>query len=142
MEFIEGEAVDISGQDQSKVLLADGRELNADKIILALGNQQPAELPGTENLRDHPAYCGNPWQTWNNKLPPNGSTVLLLGTGLTTVDAVLTLLESDWTGTIQAVSRNGLIPQSHFKGVEYSDFPPENPATLGLKKLSLSLIHI
>lgn len=137
IEFIKGEAVDINQQDNHcSVALADGTEIKADKVVLALGNQPPADLPGTDALSHNPSYCGNPWQPWYNNLPEKGGNVLLLGTGLTTVDAILTLLECGWEGTIQAVSRNGLIPQSHFKGSDYPDFPPENPDTLNLDQLS------
>jgi uncharacterized NAD(P)/FAD-binding protein YdhS len=34
------------------------------------------------------------------------------------------------------VSRTGLLPQSHFKGIEYADFPPPDPTTLGLDGLA------
>ncbi len=142
VEFISGEAVDIKQQDNNcSVIMADGKEIGADKVVLALGNQPPAGLPGTEALGDHPAYCANPWQPWYDKLPPKGSNILMLGTGLTTVDAIVTLLECGWEGTIQAVSRNGLIPQSHFKGTDYPDFPPENPEQLGLDELSKLVQH-
>jgi uncharacterized NAD(P)/FAD-binding protein YdhS len=40
------------------------------------------------------------------------------------VDAIVTLLALDWRGTIHAVSRNGLLPQSHFKGRGHQEFPP------------------
>ena len=60
---------------------------------------------------------------------------MLLGTGLTTIDAVLTLQALGWQGSIIAVSRHGLLPRSHFRGIDYSDFPPGDPASLGLEGL-------
>ena len=142
IEFVCGEAVDFQQKEnRSYVILSDCSEVVADKIVLALGNQPPADLPGAEDLSDHSAYCANPWKPWLDSLPPNGGKVLLLGTGLTTVDAILTLIECGWEGTIQAVSRNGLLPRSHFKGIEYPDFPPENPEELGLEKLNQLIEH-
>jgi uncharacterized NAD(P)/FAD-binding protein YdhS len=51
------------------------------------------------------------------------------------VDVFLTLAEAGWRGTIRAVSRNGLLPLSHFRGIEYSEFPPPEPERLGLSVL-------
>ena len=55
-----------------------------------------------------------------------------MGAGLTMIDAFLTLKEGGWRGKIQAISRNGIVPLSHFKGIEYPNFPPENVITFGL----------
>jgi uncharacterized NAD(P)/FAD-binding protein YdhS len=51
------------------------------------------------------------------------------------VDTFLTLSEVGWRGTIRAVSRNGLLPLSHFRGIEYPSFPPPEPEKLGLTGL-------
>jgi uncharacterized NAD(P)/FAD-binding protein YdhS len=59
----------------------------------------------------------------------------LVGTGLTMIDAFLTLKEGGWKGRVIAISRNGLIPFAHFKGIEYPDFPPEDVASYSLDKL-------
>jgi uncharacterized NAD(P)/FAD-binding protein YdhS len=55
----------------------------------------------------------SPWEdprTWN--AAPD-STILILGTGLTMVDAALALSESGHRGPIVALSRRGLLPQAH-----------------------------
>lgn len=142
--FIEGEAVDVLPQDGGGVInLADGRQVGASRIVLATGNELPAGLPGAAELQDHPAWIGNPWQPWENRLPPSGGTVLILGTGLTTVDAVITLRSLAWQGVVHAISRNGWLPHSHFRGIEYPDFPPQGVdlADLGLKKLLALMEH-
>ena len=141
---MEGEALDIDPQDAGGIIhLADGRRLGAGRIVLATGNEPPADLPGSDELRDHPAWIGNPWQPWENRLPRAGGTVVVLGTGLTTVDAVITLRALGWQGVVHAVSRNGWLPHSHFRGIEYAEFPPPGVdlSDLGLKKL-LALIEI
>ena len=142
--FIEGEAVDVLPQDSGGVIvLADGSRVGASRIVLATGNEPPCGLPGAAELQDHPAWIGNPWQPWENRLPPSGGTILLLGTGLTTVDAVITLRALGWQGVVHAVSRNGWLPHSHFRGIEYPDFPPPGVdlADLGLKKLLALMEH-
>lgn len=142
--FVEGEAVDVLPQDSGGVIvLADGSRVGASRIVLATGNEPPCGLPGAADLQDYPAWAGNPWQPWENRLPPSGGTILLLGTGLTTVDAVITLRSLGWQGVVHAISRNGWLPQSHFRGIEYPDFPPPDVdlADLGLKKLLALMEH-
>ena len=56
----------------------------------------PSALPGANELREHPAWVGNPWDAWDSRLPRPGGAILLLGTGLSTVDAVLTLRALGW----------------------------------------------
>jgi uncharacterized NAD(P)/FAD-binding protein YdhS len=137
--FFEADAVDVSPVNQHVVVhLADGQKVDTEHVVLATGNEAPAGLPGSEKLESHPAWVGNPWHQWDNRLPSTGGTVVLLGTGLTTVDAIITLRTLGWQGIVHAVSRNGWLPHSHFRGIEYSDFPPKDVdlATLGLKKLT------
>lgn len=136
--FVQGEAVDIQKEGgRAVVCLADGARVEAEHVVLATGNEAPAGFPGSDGLQDHPAWVGNPWQRWEHRLPASGGVVILLGTGLSTVDAVLTLRAQGWHGIIHAVSRNGWLPHTHFRGIEYPDFPPAgiDPASLGLKDL-------
>jgi len=105
--------------------------------VLATGHEAPAGFPGSAELRDHPAWIGNPWQAWEDRLPAAGGTVVLLGAGLTTVDAILTLLTLGWQGRVEVVSRNGWLPNAHFRGIENPGFPPAGVdlAALGLPGL-------
>jgi uncharacterized NAD(P)/FAD-binding protein YdhS len=142
--FLEREAVDVELQGNGAVIhLEDGDRVEATRVVLATGNEPPAPLPGSAELRDHPAWIGNPWQAWEHRLPPSGGTVLLLGTGLTTVDAIITLRALGWQGMMHAVSRNGWLPHAHFRGIEYAEFPPKDVdlADLGLKKLLALMEH-
>jgi uncharacterized NAD(P)/FAD-binding protein YdhS len=138
---IRGEAVDV--KEDGTVVLADGAEMRADRIVLATGNEAPADLPGAEALGGHPAWAGNPWLPWHENLPPDTGTIVLLGTGLTTVDAIITLRALGWLGRIHAVSRHGWLPNAHFRGIEYPDFPPADVdlAGLGLGKLAALMEH-
>ena len=135
---IEAEAIDVRSAGKVAHVHLEGHEpLTAHRVLLATGNEAPAAPRGAEVLAAHPGYCANPWQPWEDRLPPAGGRIVLLGTGLTAVDAIVTLLALDWRGTIHAVSRHGWLPQSHFKGVEYPDFPPPEVdlARLGLAGL-------
>ncbi len=142
--FVDAEAADIScNHDSAKVHLSDGNSVEADRVVLATGNETPAALPGTAELQDHPGWIGNPWQSWENRLPSTGGAIILLGTGLTAVDAIIALRTLGWMGIVHAVSRNGWLPHSHFRGIEYPEFPPADVdlATLGLKKLMALMEH-
>jgi uncharacterized NAD(P)/FAD-binding protein YdhS len=141
-EFVTGEAVDVEpGGPDVVVRLADGSALEADRVVLATGNESPAALPGTEKLADHPAWVGNPWEPWENRLAQldvdAGGSVVVLGSGLTAVDIIVTLRATGWMGSIHTVSRHGWFPHAHFRGIEYPEFPPPDVdlTALGLDKL-------
>ena len=133
IETLDDEAVDLESLDgRGRLLLADGGTLEVDRVILATGNEPPADLPGSEALATHPGWCPNPWVDWESRIPAATDNIVVLGTGLTTIDAIITLLALDWRGTIHAVSRNGLLPLSHFKGVDDPLFPPPGIDLAGL----------
>lgn len=136
-ELITGEAVDIEpGDGDCLVRMADGSAIAAEKIVLATGNEPPAPLPGASALGDHPAWVANPWQQWEHRVPATGS-IAILGTGLSAVDAIITLCDLGWQGPIHAISRHGWLPHAHFRGIEYPEFPPAGVdlVTLGLNDL-------
>ncbi|VAX41280.1 hypothetical protein MNBD_PLANCTO02-1905 [hydrothermal vent metagenome] len=137
IEMIEDEAIDVvvENEDSVEVLLSNGDSIQANRVLLATGNQPPAPMPSKEPDFEHAAYCDNPWSNWAAKIPENDQPIVVLGTGLTMVDVFLTLMEKEWTGKIIAISRNGMIPQSHFCGIEYPDFLPEHPENIGLENL-------
>lgn len=133
LEFVDDTAIDVS--DRAVVALASGKAIEAERVVLATGNLPPAPLPASDAAFTHPAYVADPWADWENLLANPERDAILIGTGLTMIDAFLTLSEAGWRGTIRAVSRNGLLPLSHFRGIEYPDFPPPEPERLGLAGL-------
>jgi uncharacterized NAD(P)/FAD-binding protein YdhS len=133
VRFVEDEAIDIdAGSNGAVIHLASGGSVSAERVALATGNEPPASLPGADALTEHPAWIGNPWLPWEDRLPPDGGCIVLLGTGLTTVDALMTLCALNWHGAIHAVSRHGWLPRSHFRGIAYEDFPPAGVDLAGL----------
>jgi uncharacterized NAD(P)/FAD-binding protein YdhS len=131
----EGEVVDVVPTgDHVVVVTASGETLSADKVVLATGNPPPADLTG--GSVSHLGYFRNPWTyDWMDRVPDKDQKVVLLGTGLTMVDAFLTLSAVGWRGEIIAVSRNGLLPLSHFKAPDYPGFPGVDPSRLSLDEL-------
>jgi uncharacterized NAD(P)/FAD-binding protein YdhS len=137
IEDIEDEVLDIVPATRAAdVILKSGEIIKADRVLLATGNLAPRSVMPAGKLESHLAYCQNPWRGWLDKLPQSTESVLLVGTGLTMIDAFLTLRSIGWKGTIFALSRNGLLPVPHFKGSEYPGFPPDEPWTLGLRSLA------
>src|SRR5262249_20037112 len=125
VESVAGEAVDIAISGSTAVVTIEGnRQIKADRVVVATGNNPPVELFGDPSCVGHPGFVDNPWKTWDFQKQNNGANAILVGAGLTMIDAFLTLKEGGWHGPIQAISRNGIFPLSHFKGIEYPNFPP------------------
>jgi len=111
------EAVDILqiSKDKYLVQLFDGNQLEADKIILALGNfppSDPAYIRGTSITKD-PSYFSKPWSKNSINEVGKEDPVLFLGSGLTTIDMVVSLLKRNHTGKLFIISRRGLLPLKH-----------------------------
>lgn len=127
-------ALDVVPDGEHVTVRASGDlSLEADRVVLATGNPPPADLPGLS--LDHPHYFRDPWSDWETRLPDRRAAVALLGTGLTMVDAYLTLSTLGWEGKVYALSRNGLLPMSHFKGPDYPAFPGRDPVGMSLEQV-------
>jgi uncharacterized NAD(P)/FAD-binding protein YdhS len=135
LDCVDGEVLDVVlGSGRAAIVVAGHKTIEADKVLLAAGNQAPADVAAQPF--DQPRYLVNPWENLERRLTDRRDNVLLLGAGLTMIDVFLTLQARDWQGTITAVSRTGLLPLSHFKGIAYPDFTAEDVATLGLDALA------
>jgi uncharacterized NAD(P)/FAD-binding protein YdhS len=94
------------------VTLSDGRALAADAVVLATGHPAPAD-PFGGALGGSRCYLHDPWRLDAIAGIPHDEQVLVVGTGLTAVDAVLALEAQGHRGPIHAVSRHGLLPRAH-----------------------------
>ena len=106
---VHGEAVDVA---DGKVVLADGRRIAADAVVVAPGNFRPATPRGIDVAALGDLWVDDPWAGGLEGLGPR-DVVLLLGTGLTAVDVALTLEATGFRGRVVALSRRGLAPRSH-----------------------------
>ena len=110
----EAVAIERSGAGET-VRLAGGGAVEADAVVLALGNLKPATPPGLRQEALGPVYVEDPWFGGIAEGLGESETALLIGTGLTAVDAALTLDAEGFRGKILALSRRGLKPRSNLK---------------------------
>ena len=107
-------------EDGWRVGFDDGSSLAADVLVLAVGNQEPELLRALSGAGER--FIRNPWgadaRATVRQLAATGQDALLVGTGLTMVDLVLSLDAAGFTGKLVALSRRGLIPRGH------ADFDP------------------
>jgi uncharacterized NAD(P)/FAD-binding protein YdhS len=113
------------------VKLASGRELHAHKVVLALGNFPPA-VP--RPLAD-PAIAewvhSDPWRPEALAGLKGDEDLLLIGTGLTSIDVLFTLEERGHRGKIHLLARHALFPRAHTPVEEFTLRPlPEAPHTV------------
>lgn len=93
-----------------RLALASGATLRAARVVLALGNaMRPLPVPGAQD-------AGRLVQAWDYEavcaLPPDAD-VLIVGSGLSMVDCVLSLAGRGHRGRLQLLSRHALMPQPH-----------------------------
>jgi uncharacterized NAD(P)/FAD-binding protein YdhS len=134
---IQGEAISMERTgDRCLIRIADGKTVVADKVVLALGNFPPADLQIPGKTTGSSRYVANPWSGNSFAAAANDKSVLLIGSGLTSVDVTLELRARGFEGTIHVLSRRGLLPQRH-AAVPFPTFPTENtPHTVrGLLRL-------
>jgi uncharacterized NAD(P)/FAD-binding protein YdhS len=98
-----------------EIRLEDGATIAARAVALAIGNQPPEPLAVAAGLGE--GFIDNPWsdraKTAVRDAAASGGDVLLVGTGLTMIDAVLSLRAEGHRGRIVALSRRGQVPKAH-----------------------------
>ncbi|HTP25020.1 MAG TPA: FAD/NAD(P)-binding protein [Anaeromyxobacteraceae bacterium] len=105
---IVSQATGISRSPRGLLVEVEGREqLEAATVILATGMLVPPIQPALRGI------ARRAWDPDALEQLTSEDDVLLLGTGLTMVDVVLTLCRRRHRGTLHALSRHGLLPTSH-----------------------------
>ena len=126
VEPVEAKAVSaVRDGDGWVVGLEDKRSIKAKALVLAIGNQEPAAMTVAADISPE-RFVNHPWgpeaRAADERLAGSDRPVLLLGTGLTAVDHILSLDANGHRGTITALSRRGQMPRGH---IPYEPAPVE-----------------
>jgi uncharacterized NAD(P)/FAD-binding protein YdhS len=89
---------------------AGGRTFHADAAILAVGHRPPNDPIGRAWTGPRTRFVADPWAALVLSQIGPDEPVLLIGSGLTAVDVMLSLDRPDRTAPLIAVSRRGLMP--------------------------------
>jgi uncharacterized NAD(P)/FAD-binding protein YdhS len=109
----EAHALSPTPDGATEVHLRGGRRLLASRVVLALGNPPPGDPLASCDIGNSPRYFRDPWSADTLEGVGGLGNLLLVGSGLTSVDLVVQLRLRGFQGTIHVVSRHGLLPQPH-----------------------------
>ncbi|MGF6149599.1 FAD/NAD(P)-binding protein [Pseudomonas fluorescens] len=135
VEHVRGEVVDLQTDEHATLLtLSDGTRLRGAFAVLATGLFPAARTPQTESSGLNAAAV-DPWDVAAmTRLDPQ-STVLIIGSGLTMVDAVVSLEQAGHRGPIEVFSRHGLLPHVRRQPPAWVDFLAEDPGIRSPRQL-------
>jgi len=104
------EAVSIEGDhDAATVGFSDGSTIATDIVLLTIGTPDPDRF-GT--LNGTPGYFDSPYPAHRmTEQIDRDQPVVVLGSGLSAIDAVMTLLDADHRGHIHLISKEGMLPR-------------------------------
>lgn len=137
LRLVHGEAVAATPDAEGwRVTMRDGGAIEARRMALAIGNLLPALPPGLDAaaLPDG-VLIADPWRSDVAAGLCANDAVLIVGTGLTMVDTVLTLDAKGFRGPILALSRRGLHPLSHAEWAPLKEMvaPPDGGCSAVLR---------
>ena len=99
--------------DRWLLWLDDGTPLPADDVVLAFGNPPPATPSELVRLAHSARYISDPWSIGTFANQEDIGSVLLVGSGLTMVDAALRLAAlRPRVRSIHVLSRHGWMPEA------------------------------
>jgi len=118
LRCVRGKAVGLT-QWPRRLALADGRTFPIDLAVLATGSLA-ASFP--VKARRSRRIISDPWIPRVLDDVAADAALLLVGSGLTMVDTVLSLQARGHRGPIEVVSRHGLLPRAHQAGGSWPAF--------------------
>jgi uncharacterized NAD(P)/FAD-binding protein YdhS len=120
LRHLRSEVVDLEASgNHYALILADGSRIDADYVVLALGNlggKQPGWLKDAA-IASH-AYIHDPWDTKAIEAVCADEDVLIIGSGLTAIDKIVELKSKGHKAHIYVLSRRGLFPNRHTKNYQ------------------------
>lgn len=127
INVVHDEAVDVTIQNNlARVLLQNGESLISDKVVLAFGNFLPSDVRTVSDAYTKSSkYFQSPWRADIPAAIDKVEDILIIGTGLTGIDVILSLYHNRHRGKIYAVSTHGLLPTVHAPAEIYPSFQNE-----------------
>ncbi|UQS16744.1 FAD/NAD(P)-binding protein [Pseudomonas sp. HS6] len=126
VEHVRAEVVDVQAfSDSVQLTLSDGQQLRGAFAVLATGMFPAARTPQKESSGLNAAAL-DPWDVAAMRQLDPQSTVLIIGSGLTMVDAVVSLEQAGHRGPIEVFSRHGLLPHVRRQPPAWVDFLAED----------------
>jgi len=95
------------------VNFARGLSIPATAVVLAIGHRPPPDPIGRLWSGPRNRFIADPWRPFAAGAVRPDHPIAILGSGLTAVDAVLSLAQEPRQMPITLISRRGLVPQSH-----------------------------
>lgn len=127
VEHVRAEVVDLqTDADSVQLTLNDGQHLNGACAVLATGMFPAARTPQKDSSGLNAAAL-DPWDVAAMRQLDPQSTVLIIGSGLTMVDAVVSLEQAGHRGPIEVFSRHGLLPHVRRQPPAWVDFLAQDP---------------
>lgn len=130
LDAVHAEAIDIQRESSHyEVICRDGRRISSDFVVLAIGTPKPQNY---QDLLAQAEYIDFPWPSEKilQKVQPKDH-VGILGTSLSAIDAVMTLVDNGHQGPISLCSPDGMMPRVQ----------PEKPRNYDRRVLTISQIH-
>ncbi|POA19924.1 pyridine nucleotide-disulfide oxidoreductase [Pseudomonas sp. FW300-N1A1] len=127
VEHVRAEGVDLQIDEQGALLtLNDGTRLRGAVAVLATGMFPAARTPQTESSGLNAAAL-DPWDVAAMAQLDPHARVMIIGSGLTMVDAVVSLEQAGHRGPIDVFSRHGLLPHVRRQPPAWVDFLALDP---------------
>jgi uncharacterized NAD(P)/FAD-binding protein YdhS len=134
--FIESSEVSDVAIESGRPLVtsSSGERFPADAVIIATGNEAAIATSGN--------HVTEYWSSNGYFDIPSNDPVAILGTGLSMVDSVISLLDSGHKAAIHAISRRGLLPARHAPADAMSINAEQLPVADGLPALLRDVRHM
>jgi uncharacterized NAD(P)/FAD-binding protein YdhS len=135
LERVQGEVVSLRAVDEGVcATLADGQSLQARLGVLATGLFPAARTP--RRVTDHyDRQAMDPWNVAAMRQLPVDARVLIVGAGLTMLDALESLREAGHRGPVRVFSRHGLLPHPRRQPPAWPDFLAADPGLRSPRQL-------
>ncbi len=136
---VRGEVVDLQVDEAGvQVRLADDQVLRGQLAVLATGMYAASRTPQRQSSGLNAAAV-DPWDVGAMGELDRQARVMIIGSGLTMVDAVVSLQQAGHRGPIQIFSRHGLLPHVRRQPPAWADFLAEDPSIRSPRQLMRAL---